>query len=70
MSSTIVHFERYRRERNQPRAHQLAERPPLESPFRRRYGGPERVLNGRQLAHRLRMFEHLQRESAVASDAG
>lgn len=61
MSSTIVRFERYRRERNQARARRLAERQPLESPFRRYNGGPERVLNDRQLAHRQQMLEHLQR---------
>jgi hypothetical protein len=67
MSSGIVCFERYRRERNQVREWRLAERPAFESPFGRYEAGPERVLNDRQLAHRQRMLEHLQRKSYVAS---
>lgn len=61
MSSTVACFESYRRELNQTRARRLAERMPLGSPFRRYDGGSERVLNDRQLAHRRRMLDHLQR---------
>ena len=66
MSSAIVHFERYRRERNQV-LRRPAERP-LESPFRRYDGGPERMLlNDRQIAHRRQMLDHLARQTFAAS---
>jgi len=60
-------FECYRSALNQARARRMADPPAPESPFRRYDGGPGRVLTDRQLAHRGRMLDHLQRRSAVSS---
>lgn len=62
-------FECYRGEINRARARRLSEpaTPGMRSPF-----GPQEVVGGRalderQLAHRQRMLDHLQRPSSVAS---
>ena len=60
MSDTIFDFESYRTERDYARARQPPEGQ-LESPFRPRGGDHRRVLSDRQLAHRRRMLDHLQR---------
>ena len=63
-------FACYRREMNRARARRLTETaapPPMRSPFARQEAALGRVLDERQLAHRQRMLDHLQRQSSVAS---
>ena len=63
-------FECYRGEVNSARARRLTEtavQPPEPSPFARQEAALGRVLDERQLAHRQRMLDHLQRKSPVAS---
>lgn len=60
-------FECYRREVNQARARRLAERAQAQSPFTAYDGRPTRVMDTRQIAHRRRMLEHLERQPSAAS---
>lgn len=66
MSGRVVYFESHRGEPGEALARQPAG-PPPESPFRRYDGGPPRALSDRQIAHRRRMLDHLQRQSSAAS---
>lgn len=63
-------FECYRGELNRARARRITEQalsPPV-SPFSAwEFVGARRSLDARQLAHRQRMLDHLQRLSEVAS---
>jgi len=61
-------FECYRSEVNRTRARRLAEgatRLLVSSEFRSSHSG-ERVLDDRQLIHRQRMLDHLQRRSGAS----
>jgi hypothetical protein len=60
MSGTVVSFETYRISVDDVRDRPAADPPPV-SPFARLDEGPRRPLSARQVAHRLRMLEHLQR---------
>jgi len=61
-------FECYRGEFNRARARRLTEPPPLRvlSPFGLQDSGRGRIPDRRQLAHRQRMLDHLQRASSIA----
>ena len=66
---TTLCFECYRGEINRARARRLTERatpPRMPSPFGRQEAVDGRLLDQRQIAHRQRMLDHLQRSSAVA----
>ena len=59
-------FECFRAEINRARARRLREAaslPLMRSPFPFQNAGGGRVLDARQLAHRQRMFDHLQHAS-------
>jgi len=63
-------FECYRSEVNRARARRLidvAVPSPPRSPFGLAAGAGRQVLDSRQVAHRERMLEHLQRLTAAAS---
>src|SRR5450830_553509 len=63
-------FECYRGEINRARARRMTETATplrLRSPFRHQEAVGGRILAEHQLAHRQRMLDHLQRQSAVAS---
>ena len=60
-------FECFRSEVNRARARRLS-RPP-ESPFARHAPPAIQVRGDRQIAHRRRMLEHLERQFSSARDA-
>ena len=63
-------FECYRREINRARARRLSEPstpPRMPSPWGHQEAAGGQALNERQLAHRHRMFHHLQGTRSVAS---
>lgn len=62
-------FECYRGELNRARARRLTEQParPIVSPFSAWQAVGARVLDARQVTHRQRMLEYLQRLSEAAS---
>lgn len=63
-------FECYRGEVNRARARWLTDAavaPRMRSPFGRTAAVSRSVLDPRQIAHRQRMLEHLQRLTAAAS---
>ena len=63
-------FECFRGEINRARARRLADAatpPRMPSPFGHRDAFGVRLLDERQLAHRQRMLDHVQRLSATAS---
>ena len=63
-------FECYRAEINRLRARRFRERatpPVMRSPSSPRELVASRVLDARQIEHRQRMLDHLQRASSVAS---
>ena len=63
-------FECYRAEINRVRARRFRERatpPVMQSPSAPQELVGRRVLDARQIAHRQRMLDHLQRASPIAS---
>ena len=62
-------FECYRREIDRTRARRLTEsaRPSMRSPLGSFVPSGERMLDGRQVAHRQRMLDHLQCRAVATS---